>query len=30
MKEFTSNMKEIYTAVNRDQAASALAHFEQK
>lgn len=30
MKEFTGDMKEIYTAVNRDQAASALAHFEQK
>ena len=30
MKEFTADMKEIYTAVNRDQAASALAHFEQK
>lgn len=30
MKDFTGDMKEIYTAVNRDQAASALAHFEQK
>lgn len=30
MKEFTADMKEIYTAVNRDQAASALAHFEQQ
>lgn len=30
MKEFTADMKEIYTAVNRDQAESALAHFEQK
>ena len=30
MKEFTGDMKEIYTAVNRDQAESALAHFEQK
>lgn len=30
MKEFTADMKEIYTAVNREQAASALAHFEQK
>jgi len=30
MKEFMADMKEIYTAVNRDQAASALAHFEQK
>ena len=30
MKEFTSDMKEIYTSVNRDQAESVLAHFEQK
>lgn len=30
MKEFTSDMKGIYQAVNRDQATSALAHFEQK
>jgi transposase-like protein len=30
MKKFTSDMKEIYTAVNRDQASLALAHFEQK
>lgn len=30
MKEFTADMKEIYTAVNREQASSALAHFEQK
>ncbi len=30
MKEFTADMKEIYTAVNREQAESALAHFEQK
>ena len=30
MKEFTADMKEIYTSANRDQAASALAHFEQK
>jgi len=29
MKEFTADMKEIYTSANRDQAASALAHFEQ-
>ena len=29
MKEFTSDMKEIYSSANRDQAASALAHFEQ-
>lgn len=30
LKEFTSDMKEIYTSVNRDQAAIALEHFEQK
>lgn len=30
LKEFTADMKEIYTSVNREQAASALAHFEQK
>lgn len=30
MKEFTADMKEIYTSANRDQAASALAHFKQK
>lgn len=30
MKEFTADMKEIYTSVNREQAASALAAFEQK
>ncbi|WP_458692885.1 IS256 family transposase [Butyricimonas virosa] len=30
MKEFTADMKEIYTSVNREQAASALSHFEQK
>lgn len=30
MKEFTADMKEIYTFVNWEQAASALAHFEQK
>lgn len=30
MKEFTADMKEIYTSVNREQAASALAHFELK
>lgn len=29
MKAFTANMKEIYTAVNREQARSALTHFEQ-
>lgn len=30
MKEFTADMKEVYTSVNREQAASALAQFEQK
>jgi putative transposase len=30
MKEFTADMKEIYTSVNRDQAANALSLFEQK
>jgi len=30
MKEFMGDMKEIYTSANREQAASALAHFEQK
>lgn len=30
MKEFTADMKEIYTSVNREQAASALSHFELK
>ncbi len=30
MKEFTADMREIYTSVNREQAASALSHFEQK
>lgn len=30
LKEFTKDMKEIYTSVNRDQAAVALSHFEQK
>ena len=30
MKEFTSDMKCIYQAVNKEQARSALAHFEQK
>lgn len=30
MKEFTSDMKGIYQAVNREQAEAALAHFEQK
>lgn len=29
MKAFTADMKEIYTSVNREQAESALAHFEQ-
>ncbi len=29
MKAFTADMKEIYTAINREQAATALAHFEQ-
>lgn len=27
LKEFTSDMKEIYTSVNRDQAAIALERF---
>ena len=30
MKEFTADMTEIYTSVNREQAAAALSHFEQK
>jgi putative transposase len=30
LKEFTADMKEIYTSVNREQAASSLAHFELK
>lgn len=30
MKEFTSDMKEIYGAVNRDQAAVALVRFSEK
>ena len=30
MKEFTADMKEIYTSVNREQAASVLARFEEK
>ena len=30
LKEFTSDMKEIYTAVNRDQAEVVLDNFEQK
>jgi len=30
LKEFTADMKEIYTSVNRDQAAISLEHFEQK
>lgn len=29
MKAFTSDMKEIYTSANKEQAESALAHFEQ-
>lgn len=29
MKAFTADMKQIYTSANREQAASALAHFEQ-
>lgn len=29
MKTFTADMKEIYTSANREQAESALAHFEQ-
>jgi len=29
-ERFTSDMKGLYTAVNREQAASVLAHFEQK
>ena len=30
LKEFTADMKDIYTSVNREQAASSLAHFELK
>lgn len=30
MKEFTADMKEIYTSVNREQATSVLARFEEK
>lgn len=30
MKEFTADMKEIYTSVNREQAATALSHVELK
>lgn len=30
MKKFTADMKVLYTAVNYEQAASTLAHFEQK
>ena len=30
MKEFTKDMKEIYTSVNKEQAAVALGHFEKK
>lgn len=30
MKEFTADMKEIYTSVNREQAEFVLVHFEQK
>lgn len=30
MKEFTADMKEIYTSVNREQAEAVLVHFEQK
>lgn len=29
MKAFTADMKEIYTSANKQQAESALAHFEQ-
>ncbi len=29
MKAFTADMKEIYTSANKEQAESALAHFEQ-
>ena len=30
MKEFTKDMKEIYTSINKEQASVALDHFEQK
>lgn len=30
MKEFTADMKQIYTSVNREQAADVLSLFEQK
>lgn len=30
MKKFTADMKVLYTAVNYEQAAPTLAHFEQK
>ena len=30
LKEFTADMKEIYTSVNREQAELVLDHFEQK
>lgn len=30
LKEFLADMEEIYTSVNRDQAAISLEHFEQK
>lgn len=29
MKDVTADMREIYTSVNREQAVSALSHFEQ-
>ncbi len=29
MKVFTIDMKEIYTSANREQAMTALVHFEQ-
>lgn len=30
MREFTADMREMYTSVNREQAASALSRFERK
>ena len=30
LKEFMSDMNEIYTSVNREQAEAVLVHFEQK
>ncbi|ERI80932.1 hypothetical protein HMPREF1981_03503 [Bacteroides pyogenes F0041] len=30
MRGFTDDMREIYTSVNREEAASALSHFERK